>query len=309
LHAYELDDGRGYDIDYDPGLCLRLVQVLVQQGFTDEQIRRMVYDNANIGFCWLRRQDDPGEHLDRMLATVARDKRPMLTARIRHGRELAALADGAEHSRKQIRGFVGTARDSDVDADLQALEEAGAITVRREQHGKTVWQFIKLAVSPAHFREIARDSRRGIAQIIRSRMGRARWAENHIEKKKRTYKLEQDEKLLQGAEGPPSGCFETVPSDDNSLPYIPDNLDREILTRNPRRFPALLALHREAEREADAANRLPAQTAMTIDDIVSDIYFEGPANVLEPVALTDLSADVHDGSRLLDLAEMLAMVA
>lgn len=166
-HPYEDGASRpgtdGFEYQNDPGLALKLTQGLVRQGFTGPEIRAEHFNPDNVGFLWVRRQKDPDAASEGLVGRCNLDAAPMIPTADRHELILELLSDGCEHSQKAITRYVGNARLSRTEADLQDLERVGAISVRLEPHGSQVWKRIKLAVSPTQFRSLSLQLRRDLA--------------------------------------------------------------------------------------------------------------------------------------------------
>lgn len=167
---------QGLAAQYDPGLALNLTQRLVQNGWDDTRITHEHLNASKMGFLWVRRQEDPEAASAALIAKCDKTKRPIIPMKHRHAKIVRMLATGEIVSQKQLVAFVGTARDSDTRNDLERLEQAGAISIERVQHGKVTWRSISLAVTVRQFWGISRVIRKGIAKEITDRI-KDEWAE------------------------------------------------------------------------------------------------------------------------------------
>lgn len=167
-------DGLGNDIPgtagwahhSSPGFVLRIVQIAVQQQWTDEEVRAELMKPINVGSLWLRRHDDPDTALADMLARVDRGRRPLLPMRERHLRIMAALRQGEVLSQKALLRAVDHPSDRDVRADLRSLAESGAITMEPVVHGRQTWWQVSISTTVSIFWDLALEIRKALERKI-----------------------------------------------------------------------------------------------------------------------------------------------
>jgi hypothetical protein len=172
-HKFSRDGGeRAYEYEWDMAMARRVTGAMARQGWNAEKITRAHFNKKNRGFVAVRFSDDARAVSAKLIAEAYErnaGRPPMLLMKDRDARIENALAGGVMLSQKALIKAVGTAIDGHTVDDLVRLTEAGALGVVEEQHGQVTWKKFFLAVTPAAFREISRQSRLGIAQIIRQR--------------------------------------------------------------------------------------------------------------------------------------------
>lgn len=156
----------GWSHHSKPGIVLLLAQIMVQQRWTDGEVRAELMKPFNKGGLWLRRHDDPDAALGSMLARVQRGRRPWLEMKERHRRIEAALITGEVLYQRELMRVVDHPDEGEMRRDFQRLTDSGAIVMIPEVHGKRTWWRISIGAGRQLFWDLASAIRREIGRRI-----------------------------------------------------------------------------------------------------------------------------------------------